>query len=188
MTKHLVLAAAIFAAVGCGSDAQHSISEAADESTEFPEVPDGLIDNGDGSFSIPESWLADVVEVDESAVIASDVIEKATDARSATGPTLFARNFTYTLTLPYGGGASGTITSVSYKWSLSYKPAGLVVLLCRNGTTDCADVTTFGTGNQFLWNNKTSNVPFTFAFRVNGAAGAVNPQALGQTDQVQINY
>jgi hypothetical protein len=162
-----------------------------DELVAGSEVSDEPIDNGDGTFAVPASWLTAVPEIGESPTsLAADVIEKTTlavDQRIAVGPNVSSKNFTFTLTLPYGGGGSGVISLMKYKWSLSYNPAGLVVLLCRNGTTNCIDVTTIQNGTASLFHGTASNVPFSYLFRVNGA-GALSPTAFGQSDEVLINY
>jgi Flagellar protein FlhE len=186
MIKHLVLAVGMLAALGCGSDAQDDLSEGSNEPSEFSD--DEPIDNGDGTVALPESWHVEVPEVEESPTTpASDVIEKAVDQRIAVGPNVSSKNFDFTLTLPYGGGGSGTIVSMPYKWNLSYKPVGLVVFLCRNGTSNCITVTGAQTGTAFAFHGTASNVPFTYVFRVNGA-GALSPTAFGQSDEVLINY
>ncbi|MEO6599516.1 MAG: flagellar protein FlhE [Polyangiaceae bacterium] len=104
--------------------------------------------------------------------------------RNGVGPTIYSKNFAYTLTLPQSGGA-GVITSVRWTWSLSYNPPGLLVALCRNTTASCISLST-ATGVTPTWNGLPSNVPFLLTFTVNGT-GTMSP-AYGQNDQVIVNY
>lgn len=183
MIKHVAVAVGILMSVGCGSAEQDDASYTSDE----------LIDNGDGTVAIPESWMQNAVEIGDSPEPpTSEDIEKAVlaaaDVRSGVGPTLFSNNFTYTLTLPYPAGRSfGPITSIPYTWSLGYIPAGLVVTLCRNTTATCAIVTGAQSGTVHTFDTQQSNVPFIFTFRVN-AASPPNPSVQGQNDQVIINH
>lgn len=105
------------------------------------------------------------------------------------GPTILSKNFQYKLTInPVGTIPNpAPITVVNFSWGLSYKPAGLEVLLCKGTTTSsCINVTSLGTGSTAAWAGSSANTPFTFAFKVTGT-GSMQP-AFGQSDQVIVNW
>lgn len=108
---------------------------------------------------------------------------------SAVGPTIYQKGTWFMLNLnPVGSvPASATITSVVYNWSVSYKPTGLIVYLCHNDTTACANVTSPQSASTIAFNNRTANKKMIFAFYVPGT-GSLFPNVLGKTDQVIVNY
>lgn len=110
-------------------------------------------------------------------------------SNSGTGPSLYNKGYWYYLRLnPIGTiPATAKITSVTWNWALSYKPAGLLVYLCHDTTSFCGNVTSYGSGTTTLFQNRAANKAMIFAFYVTGT-GAVSPPAYGRTDQVIVNY
>jgi hypothetical protein len=131
MTKMFAVSAlSFFAMLGCGSEAGYEQSEGdADQLIDngdgtsafekYGEHADQLIDNGDGTFAFPESW-----ERSELVVEATELVDKigpsSADVRSGVGPSLFSKNFLYTLTLSYTGAPSGPITSILVTFLLDW--------------------------------------------------------------------
>lgn len=114
------------------------------------------------------------------------LLSPGSSIRNGVGPNILLKSHLYTLSLPQQGGA-GVINDTRWTWSLSYRPVGLGVTLCRLNTSSCIDITNQQTGVTTAWAGLTSNVPFLFTFFVNGS-GTVSPQAFGKSDQVIINY
>ncbi len=110
-------------------------------------------------------------------------------ARSGTGPSLTNKGLVYTLNLPVLGSvpAGSAITTVNYKWNLSYLPSGLAVYLCWDTTSSCVNVSSNKTGSLSNFAGLNANKKFIFAFLVSGS-GAISPVAYGQTNQVIVNY
>ncbi|WP_432741305.1 flagellar protein FlhE [Methylobacter sp. G7] len=110
-------------------------------------------------------------------------------ANSAGGPTIYSKNIYYYLQLnPVGSiPATATITSISWSWGLSYKPAGLIVYLCHDTTSACIDVTSLQSGSTSSFINRPANKKMIYAFGVAGS-GTLYPPAYGQVDQVIVNY
>lgn len=128
-----------------------------------------------------------IVDVIRTVIRGPGVKNPGSDNRTGVGPSLYNQGLDYLLTLPFNNPTAGPITQVSYNWSLSYRPVGLGVFLCRNNTGDCVDVTNFQSGIIHDFDGLTSNVPFIFRFFVEGS-GIVNPPAIGLTDQVIISH
>jgi hypothetical protein len=175
----------IFGSACAGTDAGYDVMD--DDSDGVVQEEDQPIDNGDGTFALPESWLENMVELEAEPT--SDVINKAsgTDPRSGTGPSILSKNFLYSLTLPFTASHSGPITSIPYTWNVSPKPAGLEVRVCRVTTSSCSSNLTLQSGTVHTFDNLASNVAFFFTFRVPGT-GNLSPTGQGQPDQIIINH
>lgn len=142
-------------------------------------------DTGDDEGALDEGSLPREDTVADSANVPTEKTP-GSETRAGTGPTIISKNVAYTLTLPFTAPHAGPITSIHYSWGLSYKPAGLTVLLCRQTTSNCVNITASQAATTYFFNNQTSNVPFILHFSVSGS-GAMSP-AYGQNDQIIINH
>lgn len=109
-------------------------------------------------------------------------------ANQGGGPAIYSKSMYYYLQInPVGViPANATITSVSWSWGLSYKPAGLLTYLCHDTTSACIDVTNLQSGSTSSFYNLAANKKMLFAFLVQGT-GTMSP-AYGQLDQVIVTY
>ena len=144
-TALVATALTIFGSACAGTDAGYDVMD--DDSDGVVQEEEQPIDNGDGTFALPESWLENMVELEAEPT--SDVINKAsgTDPRSGTGPSIPSKNFLYSLTLPFTASHSGPITSIPYTWNVSPKPAGREVRVCRVTTSSVSSLGLSKVGN-----------------------------------------
>lgn len=124
---------------------------------------------------------------------ASDITPSLTGgawANSAGGPTLTNAGFYYYLNISPSGNipVNAKINSVSWSWGTSYKPSGLIVLLCHDTNVYCGNVTGAQSGATSYFNNRYANKKMIFAFGVQGAGTALNPPVYGRMNQVIVNY
>lgn len=109
---------------------------------------------------------------------------------STVTPTIYSKNFWYNVAYPVVGNppANATLTAVYYRWDYPYpRPAGLVVYLCNNAATLCADVTNVGSGLvDFTGYAVPANQPLRLYARVNGT-GTMSPLYARPTS-VTVNY
>lgn len=118
------------------------------------------------------------------------VVEKAAGGQNRTGvgPNLYVANRGFALTLPYQGPSFGAIIGVNYRWSVSYVPRGLVVLLCRANYDTCTNVSASQSGTTNFFNGYLDNVPFILVFGVLSDEGVVSPPMIGGVNQLLINH
>ena len=109
---------------------------------------------------------------------------------SAAMPTIYSKNFWYTVAPSVVGSppSTATITTVYYNYSYPYpRPAGFQVYLCDNTGTYCVDVTSYGSGGvTFAGTGVKANTPVKFYSRVAGT-GTMSPLAGGPVN-VTVNY
>lgn len=109
---------------------------------------------------------------------------------SAVAPTIYTKNYWYNVAYPVVGSppSNATVTFVYYNWSYSYpRPAGFQVLLCNNGGSLCANVTSFGSGSvNFSGRGVPANQTLRLYSRVVGT-GTMSPLYGGATS-VTVNY
>ena len=134
---------------------------------------DAPVQNDDGSLSVPVGWRSDVERYPSSAAQLWGLEKKAGwTSRVQLGPTISSKNVTHELTFPFlalAGITAGPLGAVRWTWGfIPSPPAELVVLLCRNGLTDCVDASYPGGTTNFWRGRATSNVPFYMLFRVVG--------------------
>lgn len=115
---------------------------------------------------------------------------------TAVGPTIYTKGYYYYANFPPVGsippgsiiGGPGVIpNAVSWSWSTSYTPPGLVTYLCYNSSlTYCLQLTS-QSGSTSVFNNKPAGNTFVFAQGVAGS-GALYPVMYGNMDQVIVNF
>ncbi len=109
---------------------------------------------------------------------------------SAAMPTIYSKNFWYTVAPSVVGSppSTATISTVYYSYSYPYpRPTGFQVYLCDNTGTYCADVTRAGSGNvNFTGTGVKATTPVKLYSRVAGS-GTMSPLAGGPV-KVTVNY
>ena len=105
---------------------------------------------------------------------------------SAVGPTMYQRGWWYTggVINPIGG-VNSTTSVVYYRWSASYRPAGLLVYLCNYAR--CVDVSNFQSAGTMAFAGDDAYSQFAFSFGVVGT-GLLSPVVYGASNQVTVNY
>jgi flagellar protein FlhE len=92
----------------------------------------------------------------------------------AVGQTILTKNTAYYDYFPVIGSppSTGPLTSVSWSYGFSSRPAGLLVYLCQTGI-GCLDVTSYGSGTTTAFNTAGGhpNGQFFLYYGVNGSGG-----------------
>jgi hypothetical protein len=129
------------------------------------------------------------------AIFANMVMQSANATTGGYGtstalPTIYSKNFWYSSALPVVGTppSNATVTVVYYTFNYPFpRPAGLLVYLCNNNGTLCADVTSIANGNvNFTGYNVPANQPLKFYVSVQGS-GTMSPYG-GSQATASVNY
>ncbi len=137
-------------------------------------------------------WTSAILFLLASSVMAFGAVHAADSAygSSTVTPTIYSKNYWYNATYPVVGSppANATLTAVYYRWDYPYpRPAGLLVYLCNNAATLCADVSSAGSGMvNFSGYGVPANQSLKLFVRVNGT-GTMSPLYGSQTS-VTVNY
>lgn len=106
----------------------------------------------------------------------------------AVGQTIYSKNFNYYDYFPVIGNppSTGHTNGVSWSYSFSSRPVGLVVLLCQTGV-GCIDVTNSGSGSTHIFDSYgPPNAQFFLNYAVNGT-GTMSP-VYSNNNNVIVNW
>jgi len=110
---------------------------------------------------------------------------------STVGPNVYTKGFYNFATFnPIGSFPPGSYINgnLYYNYSMSYRPTGLVVLLCWDTTLgNCVNVTSAQSGSTTIFQGQNPNHSFVIAVGVAGS-GTLSPPIYGNMDQIIVNF
>ena len=109
---------------------------------------------------------------------------------SEVGPSLYQRNvwrMSPTFNTPATPPSGALITYLSWQWSITNYPYGLLVYICDTNYQRCGDVSSFGSGATDFFNDMPASTNFLMAFGVPGS-GTIIPIARGQNDTINVSW